>query len=513
MKQLNYQILDVSHFKAQYAGESGFYSPFELGIPLLDISDAVIEEIYYFRWHTYSKHIKKTPEGHVVTEFLPPVSWAGKYNTICCPAGHHMYEGRWIHNQEFLADYARFWFSDGAAPRLYSFWSANAVWAICLITGNFSLAENLYEPLKENYAAWEAEKLISNGLFYQIDDRDGMEYSAGGSGCRPTINSYMFADAIALSKIATRLGKADEATIYAEKAKSIQEKVESLLWDESASFYKTLVAARDYETYSPWEETATFSKAVAETQHYEKANVRELIGYVPWYFHLPAEDKALAWKYLNDKQYFDAPYGPTTTEQNHPDFMKEFDHECLWNGPSWPFATSQTLTALGNLLADYKQDIMHRSDYYRLLHQYAQCHYLTENGKTVPFIDENLDPFTGEWLARKILQARTDPNQITERGKDYNHSTFCDLVLNGLAGIRAREDAVLEIVPLFSETDLSYFCADGIFYHGHSVCVLWDSTGERYQKGKGFRVYCDGKEVYTPKNDAAQIPSRISIPL
>ena len=46
---------------------------------------------------------------------------------------------------------------------------------------------------------------------------------------------------------------------------------------------------------------------------------------------------------------------------------------------------------------------MTKGHYYKLLHLYASCHYLTENGKTVPFIDENLDPFTGEWPARKSV--------------------------------------------------------------------------------------------------------------
>jgi len=491
MKHTDYHVLDLSQMKEKYAGECGIFSPFELGIPLLDIDDAVIEEIYYFRWHTYSKHIKQTPEGYVVTEFLPPVPWAGKYNTISCPAAHHMYEGRWIHNQDFLSDYARFWFREGAEPRSYSFWAADAIWAICTITGDFSLAETLYEPLKANFAAWEAEKLMPNGLFYQIDDRDGMEYSAGGSGCRPTINSYMYGDAVALSKIAARLGKADESALYADKACQIQEKTETLRWDEEAQFYKTL----------------------AEDKNYKQANVRELVGYVPWYFHLPAEDKATAWKYLNDEAYFRAPYGPTTTEQVYPDFMKEFDHECLWNGPSWPFATAQTLTALGNLLVDYKQDIMVRSNYYKLLHQYASCHYLTENGKTIPFIDENLDPFTGEWLARKILQTASAPGQVTERGKDYNHSTFCDLVLTGLAGIRGSEDGILEVAPLFEAQDLAYFCADGILFHGHNLCVLWDRTGDRYQKGAGLHIYCDGREVYAPACQTAELPVRMTLKL
>src|SRR5947199_41383 len=62
-------------------------------VPAFECADKTIEEIYYFRWWTYRKHIRKTPDGFVVTEFLPDVPWAGKYNTISCAAGHHFYEG------------------------------------------------------------------------------------------------------------------------------------------------------------------------------------------------------------------------------------------------------------------------------------------------------------------------------------------------------------------------------------------------------------------------------------
>jgi hypothetical protein len=65
-------------------------------IPLLDCPDKNIQETYYFRWWTYRKHIKKTKDGFVVTEFLPDVPWAGKDNAISCPAALHFYEGRWL---------------------------------------------------------------------------------------------------------------------------------------------------------------------------------------------------------------------------------------------------------------------------------------------------------------------------------------------------------------------------------------------------------------------------------
>ena len=69
-------------------------------IPLLDCPDKDIEEIYYFRWWTFRKAIKQTPDGFIITEFLPPVGWAGKHNSINCAAGHHLREGRWLNEPQ-----------------------------------------------------------------------------------------------------------------------------------------------------------------------------------------------------------------------------------------------------------------------------------------------------------------------------------------------------------------------------------------------------------------------------
>lgn len=467
-----YCILQKEKLEQKYSLGIADISPFDVGIPLVDISDKTIEEIYYYRWQTFCRHIKPTPEGYVITEFLPDVYWAGKYNAISCPAGHHLREGRWLYDEKYIDSYIRYWFTPGAEPRSYSFWVADAVLSVAKISGNFKTAKELYENLKENYALWEKEKLTESGLFYQIDDRDGMEFSAGGSGLRPTINSYMCGDAAALKTFANLFGYHTDAEYFGAKAEALKEKINTVLWDENDGFYKTY-----------------------NTENDALASVKELIGYIPWYFGIPDSGKSQAWKYLNDSNYFYAPYGPTTAEQNHPDFMKKFDHHCLWNGPSWPFATSQTLTALGVFLTDYTQNIMNKSDYYNLLHLYANCHYLTENGVTIPFIDENLDPFTGEWLARKIIRSRVPCGEQRDRGKYYNHSTFCDLVLSGISGINGGIGNKVTVNPLFSANDLEYFCADGIKYHGAFITVLWDKTGNRYNMGKGFRIFLCGKEV------------------
>ena len=102
-------------------------------IPLFQCPDEDIQRTYYFRFWTYRKHLKKTPDGWVVTEFLPDVPWSGKHNTICCPAGHHFYEGRWLHDPKHLDDYAVFWFRKGGSPRPYSFWAADAQYARYLV--------------------------------------------------------------------------------------------------------------------------------------------------------------------------------------------------------------------------------------------------------------------------------------------------------------------------------------------------------------------------------------------
>ena len=472
MQEIKYNVLNEEKIREKFQSDLSEMSPFDVGIPLVDASDKELEEVYYYRWHSYCSHIKMTPMGYVVTEFTPEVCWGGIYGTIVCGAGHHLYEGRWLHNQTYLNDYARFWFKEGASPMQYSTWFSDAIYGICSVTGDFSLVESLYESLKEHYENWKKRLSFSDSanLLYQVDDFDGMEYSASGNGCRPTINSYHYGDAVALAKIAERLGKTEEKEYFETEAKEQKQKMDWLLWDNEASFYKN------------------------RKNGYWMCDIRELAGYLPWYFNMPDEDKNDAWKFLNDENYFYAPYGPTTVERNYRDFMRAFPHVCLWNGPSWPFATCQTLTALGNFLSNYNQDVLQKSDYFNLLKLYANSQYDTlENGEKIPYVDENLDPFTGEWLTRKnIRELGWDEMQRT-RGAHYNHSTYCDLVLNGLAGVRTRDDDKIEINPLFSETDLDYFCADGILYHKHYLTVLWDKTGDRYQLGAGFKVYVDGE--------------------
>jgi len=449
-------------------------------IPLLDCPDKDIEEIYYFRWWTYRKHIKQTSVGFIITEFLPKVGWSGKYNAINCAAGHHLYEGRWLHDPKYLDDYARFWFRGGGDPRNYSFWAADALWARYLVNGNAAFVKDLLPDLVRNWEGWERQRRDANGLFWQEDGQDGMEVSIGGSGCRATINSYQYGDALAIARLADLAGRAELATEYRQKAVRIKELVESKLWDPAARFFKVLPRGANAKL----------------------ADVREEHGYTPWYFNLPDLSLAVAWKQLMDPQGFYAPYGPTTAERRHPGFALSYQgHECQWNGPSWPYATAVTLTGLANLLNGPPQDFISTKDYVELLKIYTKSHRLKlDDGRVVPWIDENLNPTNGDWIARTRLKTWNNGTWDAgkggrERGKDYNHSTYCDLVISGLVGLRPRADEIVEVHPLVPDGAWDWFCLDRVRYHGRTLTVLYDRTGERYHLGKGLRILADGKEI------------------
>ncbi|MBL7222649.1 MAG: hypothetical protein ISS72_02235 [Candidatus Brocadiae bacterium] len=430
---------------------------FEQNIPFFECPDKAIEEVYYFRWGVFRRHIKHTLDGWVVTEFLPPVPWAGKHNTISCPAGHHFREGRWLHDPRYLDDYAVFWLRKGGSPRSYSFWIADSVWHRHLVVPDPALLADLLPDLIANFREWEKERRDPNGLFWQIDDRDGMEVSIGGSGYRATINSYMYGDAVAIAKIAALAGKSDVAKQFVAEAARIRKLAIDNLWDAEAEFFKVRPRGE--------------GKPLAD--------VRELHGYVPWYFHLPGPEHSAAWKQLVAPQGFHAPFGPLTAERRHPRFRYKHGHDCQWNGPSWPFATTQTLVALANLLNDYTQDALAKKDYFAVLRSYARSQY--KDGK--PWIAENLDGDTGQWIVDK-------PRSIY-----YNHSGYCDLVITGLVGLRPRADDVVEVNPLVPDGTWDYFCLDRVKYHGQLLTILYDRTGERYGKGKGLRIFADGKPL------------------
>ena len=463
-------------------------------IPMIDLPDKEIEETYYFRWWTYRKHIKNTADGFVITEFLPDVNWSKKHNTINCPAAHHIYEGRWLRNPKYVSEYINFWlYRSGDGIRQYSFWIADAILAFNEIHRNDSILSNQLGPLIKNYNEWiKIRKENDKALFWQWDVSDGMELTVSGrilnqgiekfgvEATRPTINSYMYGDAKAISKISYLNNDIKKAEEFENKANEIKEELQRRLWNKDLNFFTVL--PKNYE------------------KNTKPLNVRELIGYVPWYFNLPddKQEYSLAWKKVKDSTGFAAPLGLTVTEQSQPFFKISYEgHECQWNGPSWPFATTQTLKAMANFLNNYTNNkTISKQDYYNLLLQYTKQHKL-ENDKDeiVNWIDENLNPYTGDWISRTRLKnwegkGWSEDKGGIERGKDYNHSGFCDLVLSDLIGIKPNINNSIEINPLIPD-DWEWFAVKNIHFQGKEIDLIWDRTGDKYHIGKGLMLFVD----------------------
>ena len=103
---------------------------------------------------------------------------------------------------------------------------------------------------------------------------------------------------------------------------------------------------------------------------------RELVGYVPWMFELPPAGEGeygKAWSHALSASELGGPFGLRTVEPSYARYMVQYRYdaatgkrECQWNGPSWPFQTSEALTGMANLLDDYPAAGVTASDYLRL---------------------------------------------------------------------------------------------------------------------------------------------------
>jgi len=452
-------------------------------IPVFECPDKELEKTYYFRWWVFRKHIREIPEGHIITEFLPDVGWALAYNSICCAAAHHFREGRWLKDRSYLYDYADFWFFGEGNPRQYCFPAADALWRLYLVTQDKGLVEKFYQPLCENYECWELSNRDSTGLFWHMDGCDSVELSVGGGGVfgpgccgyRPPINSFMYADASALARMASLLGDEAGAETWEKEAKGIKTLIDSVLWDGEDKFYKVLPMNAD-----------------------ALVSCREEVGYIPWVYDIPDEDKGVAWAQLFDTLGFKAPFGPTSAEQRDPGFRISYDgHECQGNGPSWPYLTSQTINGMTACMQRFGEKFITREQLLEQIRIFSSSHRLGD----LCWIDENLNPYTGEWLSRKILMNRengtgSDLMKGMERGKDYNHSTFCDIIISGLFGVLPQADGSVLISPLIPEGEWDWFCLTGLNCAGHDLSIIYDKNGRHYNAGRGYSILVDVKRAF-----------------
>jgi hypothetical protein len=485
---------------------------FEENIPFFECSDPEITEVYYYRWQLWKSHLKDLGQrGYIVTEFLNDVSWSVKpYQSLNDATAFHIYEGRWVKDSRYVNDYIDYMYTGGGNDRHFSEAIADAVYANYLVKGDRSLATKHLDTMQYIFHRWDDHYDFSKDLYYIEPLYDATEFSIasidasggtggfnGGQAFRPTINSFMFANAMAISKLSELAGDAETAKAFSRTAAFIKDRVQRDLWNADMEHFVDRFKANNKFVH-----------------YWDFIRGRELAGYAPWYFKLPDKDVKYnaSWKHLLSPDKFAGPFGLRTVEPSYEHYMQQYIYEpgtkpkkpeCQWNGPSWPFDTTLVLGAMANMLNDYSQEVVHTGDYVRLLKQYAHQHYL--NGKLN--LQEDYNPDTG-----KVIVG-------LPRSDHYNHSCYNDLIISGLAGLRPRSDNTLEVNPLIplsskTGTSLQYLCLDNVPYHGQSVTIIYDIDGKRYGKGAGLSVYVNGEQVVAPSplgRKTAQIKAPESI--
>jgi hypothetical protein len=505
---LNAQVLNKQSILDKHTWNNKDWAWYKNNIPFLETPDKDIDRTYYYRWDNLTLHLVygSPVSGYACTEFIDRPWWSGKYGTISCAAGHQLYEMQWIRDSQYWEDFAQYWFkTPGAQPRNYSTWLADAVWNGYKVQYNKPLLLSLKNGLIDNYTKWEKEHWVEKeGMFVWDGMHDGMEtninsrqtakWFEGAPGYRPTLNSYMWADANAISNIAKLQGDLETAVTFTNKAATIKSNFQQKNWDASRDFFFHRFAQDERDGIKANSLTYQTGKFAGNPHG------REQIGFIPWYFNLPDAGFESAWKFLMDPNYFYSPFGPTTVEKMDP-LYNVARNCCAWSGNAWPFATSQTLKGMANLLRNYKQSYVTKKDYFKLLDNFANTHL--KDG--VPYIGEANHPETGSWSGHDHIG----------HSEHYFHSSYIDLVISGLMGIQSKQTDSIEVDPLIPD-EWDYACLENVKYHGNDITLIWDKTGKKYNKGKGLLLFANGKKIASSpvvKKIKASIKYKSSAPI
>lgn len=481
-------------------------------IPFLEVDDPEIQRVYYYRWKLYRSHLREIGTmGTEETEFLPDVPWARHpFDDLNDSSSFHIMEGRWLRNPGYITSLVDHLYTEAGNDRHFSESIAAATLAWTQVTGDPAPALRHLDTMEHVYNLWDDHFDALRNLYWIEPLLDATEYTiasidasgagftdhpstrdsgngfTGGFAFRPSINAYQFANAEAIAALAQLAGQPAVAAQYAAHAEALRQAVLAQLWNPKLDHFTDI-----YQRSTPFVKAGDFIRG------------RELVGYLPWTFELPPKEQTAtkypdfssAWQHVLDPSQLAGPYGLRTVEPSYPRYLTQYRYdratglpECQWNGPSWPFQTSQVLTAMANLLHDYPQHVVTAADYVHLLRQYTHQHLLPDGTLD---LQEDYNPDTGR------------PIVGLPRSHHYNHSTYIDLVLSGLLGIRPHTDDVFEMDPLLPqppshETQIRYFALQGLRYHGHELTLVYDQDGRRYHLGAGLSVFSDGHRLIGP---------------
>jgi len=464
-------------------------------------------------WHRATSVTRKTlfkvGDGRLTDWGIAEGRWGSSWysNLISYGAGHQIRETRWLRDPQYVHGIISTWCNNlkpnGIFPNYirtneigdgqYTDWITSTVWDAACVHPDVEKLRGWSDALRQNVDGWLAVYDTDNDGLLLVDSHwwTGMEWQPSFfffNGFdkdkqeqhleRVDLTAYVYGNAKNLSKIYALVGDAHGETKYREIAEKIRAAMETAMWDETTKFFYSL-------------EPASGNKAL----------VKEVVGVYPFYFSMFEGDSAArylsAWNSILDPAEFWTAWPVASATKKSPAYSQDVNFNgkrvggCMWNGPTWPHANSIVLSAMAATLRENASSPLTKDKLFELFQSFTMAQ----------FKDQDLAfPWTGEYYNGDTAAWRTDE-------RDYNHSTYLDILIADIAGLRPRADNVIELHPLIG-TQVPPFLIDGIRYHDHDVSILWSPAGnvENQPDGlQGYRVYVDGKLAHHNPDGAARV--------
>ena len=481
-------------------------------VPGFHCEQEMLERLYWHRaTSVVHKNLFKLGEGRLTRWAMAEGRWNSTWypNAISYGAGHHIRETRWLRDPVYVRDIVSTWCENerenglfpthipaaGPVQGQYADWIPSAAWDAYCVQPDLETLRNWAPALKRNVDGWLAQYDPDNDGLLLVDNHGwtGMEWQpsffffqgydkdrAGQALERVDLTAYVYGSARALAAMLRTLGDDAESARYEDAAKRIRDAVATILWDGSTRYFYSV-----------------------EPEKHEKALVKEIVGVYPFYFGMfdaaMEPEYAEAWRSVINPAEFWTAWPVASASRQCPAYSQDERFKgksiggCMWNGPTWPHANSLVLSAMAQSLRQRRDGPLDLEHFHSLLVSYTNAQFLNQDVKT-PWTGEYYNGDTGAW--------RTEE-------RDYNHSTYLDILIGDLAGLRPRADDVLELAPLLTDHTPG-FVIDGIRYHGHDLTVAWTRVrgpGPGPDGRTGLRVYADGALIFSSEGRPA--PRRI----
>ena len=468
-----------------------------------------MRKLYYHRAYVLRKNMLDPKLGRMQWPTQSEGRWRSPWypNVISYGAAHQVREARWLRDPKYWRGHLRTWAenekADGIYPShvtpkgpsdgQYTDWITSTAWDGHLVHPDKAFLAQVVESLAANVRGWQKVYDPDGDGLLRVDSHwwTGMEYQPSFfffsdyktskdfnqparqvSLERVDLAAYNYGNAVAVARIYRLLGQPEKAKEFDDLAARIAGAVTTKMWQPEKKFFYSLRAG---------------DRAVAD--------VKEVIGVYPFYFGMVPWGNGYesAWASILDPKQFWTTWPVASASKECPAYSQTDwpgdgrTMACMWNGPTWPHANSLVMTAMARTLRATRDSNIGSSP---LKKEHLWSLFLSFT--KAQFRNQDIgQPWTGEFY-------NGDNGQWKTAERDYNHSTWLDVLIPELIGVVPRNDDVLEVDPLLPEDTFRFFLLDGLRYHGHDVTVAWDApipgSPDRYGDGrKGLDVYVDGR--------------------